>query len=292
MKRFFILASAAIVALASCAKTEVVYKDGPQEISFKKITGVMTKATTLTGGNLGVFANQGESVYFGNTSFGWDATNLYYKSDKTWPLEGTLDFTVYYPYNADAAYTYDTDPETNLLTIPVAAGAQIDGVYYGAKRYTAKTSTNQETVILHHACAKITVKFDDDNYTFVSATVNGVNTSGTVSVDYSSTPVVTTLATPTPGTDDITIASSGDFGYALPGDQTSITVTFKQKVGDTTTPITRNVELGSSNKWEAHKHYTYNVSVAENTNYITFTAQTEDWVSAGDPATPSLPLND
>ena len=45
MKRFFILASAAIVALASCAKTEVVYKDAPEEIAFKQITGVMTKST-------------------------------------------------------------------------------------------------------------------------------------------------------------------------------------------------------------------------------------------------------
>lgn len=44
MKRFFILASAAIVALASCAKTEVVYKDAPEQIAFKQITGPMTKA--------------------------------------------------------------------------------------------------------------------------------------------------------------------------------------------------------------------------------------------------------
>lgn len=42
MKRLVILA-AAIVALASCAKTQVVYNEEPQEIAFKTVSGVMTK---------------------------------------------------------------------------------------------------------------------------------------------------------------------------------------------------------------------------------------------------------
>ena len=49
MKRLFILATAAIVALASCAKTEVVYTDAPEEIGFKAVTGAMTKAAILDG---------------------------------------------------------------------------------------------------------------------------------------------------------------------------------------------------------------------------------------------------
>ena len=44
MRRFFILASAAIVALASCAKTQVVYNDAPEEIALKTVNMPMTKA--------------------------------------------------------------------------------------------------------------------------------------------------------------------------------------------------------------------------------------------------------
>ena len=44
MKRFFVCAAAAIVALASCSKTQVVYNDAPEEIGFKAVSGVMTKA--------------------------------------------------------------------------------------------------------------------------------------------------------------------------------------------------------------------------------------------------------
>ena len=84
MKRFFILASAAIVALASCAKTEVVYNDAPEQIAFKQITDVMTKSThTLSSGVLGVFANQGAVEYFDNTPFTW-ATNAF-TAEKYWP---------------------------------------------------------------------------------------------------------------------------------------------------------------------------------------------------------------
>ena len=61
MKRLFILASAAIVALASYTKTQVVYTEAPEEISFKQVTNVMTKAGALQTGVLGVFAHQGEN---------------------------------------------------------------------------------------------------------------------------------------------------------------------------------------------------------------------------------------
>ena len=73
MKRFFICAAAAIVALASCSKTEVVNTSAPEEIGFKAVTGAITKAeqdaATLDGA-MGVFAFvHGESTsYFSNTS--------------------------------------------------------------------------------------------------------------------------------------------------------------------------------------------------------------------------------
>ena len=56
MKRLFILASAAIVALAACTKTEVVYTEAPAEIGVQTYAGAMTKASLGTDVHLGVFA--------------------------------------------------------------------------------------------------------------------------------------------------------------------------------------------------------------------------------------------
>ena len=107
MKRFFILASAAIVALASCAKTEVVYKDGPQEIAFKQVTGAMTKGSLGDNANvvLGVYADykatptSAVGVYFTNQQFKGDAEGQEWVGDPTqyYPLSGTLDFVGYAP---------------------------------------------------------------------------------------------------------------------------------------------------------------------------------------------------
>ena len=104
MKRFFILASAAIVALASCAKTEVVYKDAPEKITFKQVTDVMTKATNLSDQlTLGVFANEEDGdVYFGNTAFTY-SEGTWGNNSAYWPYEGNLVFTVYAPAGT-AAY--------------------------------------------------------------------------------------------------------------------------------------------------------------------------------------------
>ena len=106
MKRLFILASAAALMLASCAKTTVVYNEAPEEIGFKAVTGVMTKAGEPTklpeSENLGVFAHlydnsvEGE-LYFGNTQFTYDTDS--WKGTKYWPISNGLIFTVYSPYN-------------------------------------------------------------------------------------------------------------------------------------------------------------------------------------------------
>lgn len=280
MKRLFILATAAIVALASCSKTQVVYTEAPEEISFKQVTNVMTKAGALQTGVLGVFAHQDAAEYFGNTQFTWNTDA--FKSNKQWPLEGTLDFTVYYPYSAEAEYNVND----NVLTVP--ATTNIDAVYYGAQRYEDRDKNNNPAVVLNHVCAKITVNFDGgDLYNFSSATIAGVNTAGNVEVDYGENPLTVTTVAPDGGsitTGNITFASSGADNYVLPGAQKDISVTFTQKSGSAT-PIIRNATV--SGTWDAHKHYVYDISVTAN-DMITFTATTVDWVSAGEPATPQI----
>ena len=118
MKRLFILA-AATVALASCAKTQVVYNEEPQEIAFKTVENVMTKTNTSLGywadGSMGVFAYKtGETnSYFTNAKFAKSNTE-WVSADKDnednvkhyyWPFQGSLDFYVYAPH--DGTFTCD-----------------------------------------------------------------------------------------------------------------------------------------------------------------------------------------
>ena len=295
MKRFFILASAAIVALASCAKTEVVYKDAPEQIAFKKVSNVMTKAT-MQGHSLGVFANINGTggEYFPNTKFQWDAQKQWYESSRTWPLSGKLDFTVYFPYEFGAEY----DAETNILTVPVYPSLiELDQYYYGSQRYIGlDRGDNEKNVSLNHMCAKITLKFaNTSDYEFVSATLNDVYTQGNVNVNYGESPIVVTADVDSQHKCNLPIENlEEEHGYVLPGEQTSITVTFNQVVNQNTKlEVTRTVNLSDNQNpvyWEAHKHYTYALSVAANTDRIVFTATSNDWVSAGDDIPEELPV--
>ena len=121
MKRFFICAAAAIVALASCSKTEVINNEPQKEIGFKAITSVATKAeqTTANLGTMGVYAylNEDKSEYFGNTQFAKGAGDLWVATpSKYWPLVHTLDFVVYAPY---AATGTECNSSTKILTVAI-----------------------------------------------------------------------------------------------------------------------------------------------------------------------------
>ena len=275
MKRFFILATAAIVALASCAKTEVVYNDAPEQIAFKQITNVMTKAgeqTPLTG-DMGVFAYKAgttgvgtDGVYLPNTKFTL-AGGVWGNTAAKWPYEGNLDFIVYAPFNEDAETT------TTLLTLPGVAAA--DALYYGVQKYSNVSKDDGDVEVeLNHLSAKISVDFTapGDGYTISKVVLNDVCTNGTVTVDYSSTPVVATTVKTTEGDHELT---SGTPFYVLPGAQTTFTVTFVQENGDNDVTYTKEVSLAGAT-WDANKGYTYNFSITP-TGAITFKAVVNPW---------------
>ena len=108
MKKMLFCAAAAIAALASCSKTQVVYNDAPEEIAFKQITGAMTKATdgyeALDGSiSLGVYAyhtpvSGDYDSYFANVAFAKDGDAWAANPAEYYPLSGTLDFVGYAPY--------------------------------------------------------------------------------------------------------------------------------------------------------------------------------------------------
>ena len=265
MKRSLILASAAIVALASCAKTDVVYTDAPEAIAFKQVSGPMTKAALS--GDLGVFADKtGGDTYFDNTQF--TNTGSAWTSDKLWPYEGTLDFTVYAPYNAESEYT------DNLLTLKnVTAG---ETIYYGEQRYVGKSKEeNATTVNLKHASAKLEVTLKGASvYTVTSLTVSQVYQTGNVKVtyndgipNYNAASVTTesstaadasfTITNGTLSTDNTTALSPV---YVLPGNQTTFEITFTQDNGENDVTFTKEIDLGETT-WAANTAYAYTITI-------------------------------
>lgn len=207
MKKIFVCAMAAIVALASCSKTEFVENSAPTPIAFKAVTRNMTKApvieTSELDQSLGVMAfnSDGKSVYFENTVFTkvtsgttstWNPTT----NPKYWPLDSSLDFIVYSPFdgtgatcvnNVDNTTTTEINEEARSLsvTIPDNASAQIDYMY-GAEYLSGQTKTNAVAVTLNHALSLVTVNFiyDDDIVTLNTAELTDTYQSGVYTVTY------------------------------------------------------------------------------------------------------------
>ena len=213
MKKFFFCAAAAIVALASCSKTQVVYNDAPQEIGFKAVTGAITKAVQsgkLTG-NMGVFAfvNKDKNPYFSNVLF--SGTEVW-TGGQYWPLQSSLDFVVYAPHgNVDNGYkasyagkvlTVANCDNTLNVTEGVAADIKDQTDYlYGAEYYDGADTKDEDGNItttvttgyksgpvatsLKHALAKITINFTGSNVTVNSVSLAAPHMKGTYTVDYS-----------------------------------------------------------------------------------------------------------
>ena len=150
MKKFVVFAGIAVVALASCSKTENVLNNPQQTgsaITFQPLAAVQTKSTPITKyetetGAFRVYGwyqasdnfdpSQAYTLYMNNVLCSyvagnvddkdgegtWRSTNNYY-----WPKNGKLTFSAYYPANAD-------------VTVDAVTGISI-------KDYTIADATNQ-----------------------------------------------------------------------------------------------------------------------------------------------------
>jgi hypothetical protein len=267
MKRFFILASAAIVALASCAKTEVVNNDGPQEIAFKNITGVMTKGNLGDNANvvLGVYADytaegaSSSTSYFENVMFKGDAESTEWKGDPAqyYPLSGNLDFIGYAPYSVDATYT------SNKLTLKLSNNSttpQVDLLYSTKIEDKDKsTSSTAHIMNLHHALAKVSYNFTIQNITLNKVTLNDTFQAGTYEVDYTQFGVKNDRWTTSGEHVDwefLGVPTVNDTYLVVPSDQTSITLNYN--LGSSNT-VEHTIKLSDS--WEEGKHYVYNIII-------------------------------
>lgn len=297
MKRLFILASAAIIAFASCAKTHVVYNEEPQEIGFKTVNGVMTKAVAQTLGNpanetMGVVAYRESTGYFPNTSFYYDsASDAWTGGDdpKYWPVSGNLIFTIYSPYDSDVVVSENT--------VKIEADNSINETdwLYGIQRYEFGRSDNAHAVTLAHALSLVEINVKGNT----NVTLKGIelcNTyqigTGTItyavaspyhmaSVGWDLTSQVSTLSLYTPTDDengDVLSTPKTVKHLVIPTNPLSteqIKLTYRltgSNVDLTHTIITG--ELGTA-QFEIGKKYIYNIEITP--AEIMFNPSVRDW---------------
>ena len=276
MKKFFFCAAAAIVALASCSKTQIVYNDAPQEIAFKAVTGAITKAeqtdATLDG-TMGVFAFiHGERTsYFSNTSFSDKGTYWGGTPDPMyWPVTSGLDFAVYAPYQENGAsatsttLTVATDNSENT-TIDTQTDYLYGAAYYNNAGAGYKKNTESVPVVLNHAQAKVTVSFTGANVTVTNVKLDAPVLKGSYTVDYSANPVKPDW-TPDSANSAVTLISTAELTndpakaslLVVPETTSTITFTYQIKGSDTTLDYT----ITPAANWAYGTHYVYNVVVS------------------------------
>lgn len=135
MKKYFIIAAAALVALAACTKSEIdpsTQKD--RTINFSAVTGMNTKAPisgtvygtgaphfgifcyALTSGTWAANSASGQ-LYMNNEEISYNTTDKIWEPSTTyyWPLSGSLTFIGYSPYGCAGTVAYA--PATKALTV-------------------------------------------------------------------------------------------------------------------------------------------------------------------------------
>lgn len=204
MKRLFIFAAAATVALASCTKTHVVYNEAPQEIGFKAVSGVMTKLDvpavhqSIAGHeNMGVIAylSNTNTQYFANTPFSYDSEAGYWTAGndpKYWPVDGSLDFTVYAPYDeSNASYSQTTSESVTTKTLTITADNSTTGTdwLYGTDQPASSKIDNAINVTLAHALSYVDINVTGSNATLKKIELLSTVQKGTGLITYSASPI-------------------------------------------------------------------------------------------------------
>ena len=291
MKRLVILA-AAVFTLASCAKTQVVYNEEPQEIAFKTVSGVMTKGPLDTGKDLGVFAElydnstDGE-LYFGNSLFTYNTDS--WKGNKYWPISNGLIFTVYSPYiNDNEKASWNTGTNTLTLELVDNTTNQTD-LLYGMTRPTGNRNSPALPVELGHALAQVTINVSAKTNSIVtlkSLAINNTVQSGTCSVVYGATPTVSWPAlgsvvdskTLTNSETELTVSGITITYLVVPSTITDQTLTLTYVLAGSSQPLTYTTiatpnALGTS--WNHGKNYIYNITI--DPKQIEFNATVAEW---------------
>ena len=302
MKRFFILASAAIVALASCAKTEVVYKDAPEEIAFKAFTGAMTKAPVTddefpTTQNMAVYGwnNDGKSKYFepNPTIFEYDNSQTAWigSTSQYYPATGALDFVAF-----TQAPTSNTDHLAYSLTLADNKTAQHDLM---ASAYVAGKTKNSGKVTLpfHHTLSLVQVNFKctGTDVKIKSVELTETMQAGTVAVSYSAATDGTAPAinwTPSGSATSISCDTAKDLtagsDYVLFAEFLAVPESTNDKKLNIQYVLNGNTfthPIDITNNFAVATKYVFNITIGM--TEVLFDASVEDW-TLGSTETPSI----
>ena len=151
MKKYIILAAAAVMALAACTKVETAPESG-REINFQVANYMPTKANTqYTNGNFGTYAwftaDSGSTGadYMVNEEVGF-ASSVWKTIHNTfyWPKTGNMDFISYSPFNGTND-TADSNPAVTATTLTYTNVAVADVDYLYADKVTVACKSGAST---------------------------------------------------------------------------------------------------------------------------------------------------
>ena len=314
MKKFIFCAAAAIVALASCSKTQVVYNSAPEEISFKAVTGAMTKApvegSNFTHSNMqvGAFLAAGDGVtvgrnYFGDVTFTGTGT---FTGGEYWPISAaTLNFLAVAPEVSGVTTDFNASNHASASTTTVTGNeTNQHDVMYSVARQSKNAGGAPSNVVMtfNHAYAWLDFTFKKSagapNITINSITVNGVSCNGVLNVTVTNADKASGALsaagewTPAAANQNLTVPASGTFELTesaveynkgillIPEDPMTsfvINYTIDGQIFDYTyTP-------DSPLTWTAGKRYVYNISM--NPALITIAPEVTPWTDDSDNVT-------
>ena len=283
MKRFFILASAAIVALASCAKSEVVYNEAPQKIAFKTLDMPMTKATYDQDLGVAAYYINTETEYFGQTLF--ELENGVWTGGQYWPLSNALKFLAYGPYQESGV----TMAATKIQAEDVASDLDFVYSYVDNQGNGYKKKDFEGTgvyMLMKHTKAKVVITVQTGDNEKVTK-VELLNTPMTGDCTIAIPAEEITWSFTDADKKDVDFTSKGDIRHlVVPCAPTTIRITYNS-VNPAQTGLTTDIDLSTvilkdkegntvTGNWLPGYAYTYNISI--NSSQIVIHAQTTDWV--------------
>lgn len=208
MKKFFILAAAALVAIAACSKNEADTAAYEQSriINFSTVTGKATKAPITDNyfnhenSAFGVYAaylatgtwsanystskiymgtNNGAGVsvsYVGDDDRIWKPDFNYY-----WPLQGSLTFFAYWPYSLDPDYTEGTNQlNFGTFTVESTVANQVDVLVSSFTENQIENTASYTDGSVTSAVNGVPIQFNHmlSQVVFTAAAASDVYTSG------------------------------------------------------------------------------------------------------------------
>lgn len=171
MKKLFLLAASALMVLASCSKTDIVYQnETPQEIGLFSVAKKQTKAaidgTEFKHNNMAVTAylaaaaTAGTKVFFGKTMFIEDGNTNNFKGGKYWPIENcTLNFFAIAPEETNNVETEFSTTGQATVTVSNNDVNQKDVMYAVGQGTKANSNPVNVTMTFNHALSWVDFQF-------------------------------------------------------------------------------------------------------------------------------------